>query len=105
MFPSTLTPDGIIDATRSYFDSLGSLTNIVVGFLGGTYSLGKFPRIGFDAYGLGISSCTCIDAFLVRGFFVYEVDAPTFGGAMDLRNLALSTTHLNLCSLRMSKQL
>jgi hypothetical protein len=68
-----LTPGGIIGATRSYFRSLGSLIGFVVGFLGGTYALGKFT--GFDASALGVSSYIGIDACLVCNFFVYDVDA------------------------------
>jgi hypothetical protein len=81
MSPSILTPGGIISATRSYFGSLGSLTSFVVGFLGDTYALGKFN--GSDASSLGVSSCIGTNACLVHGFFICDVDAPVFGGAMD----------------------
>jgi hypothetical protein len=97
MSSSIVTPGGITSVTRSYFQSLGSLTFFVVGFLDGTYTLGKFIR--FDVFALGVSSCTGVDVCLVRDFFIWDVDASTFGGAMDFYNSYLSASHSALCSL------
>jgi hypothetical protein len=99
MSPSILTPGGISSAMRSYFDSLGRLTSFVVGFLGDTYTLGKFPTLRSYAFALGISFCTCIDACFVHVFSVCDVDALAFGGAMDFCSLAMCVIHSALCSL------
>jgi hypothetical protein len=61
--------------------------------------------IGFDAYALGVSSCIGIDAFLVRSFFICDVDAPTFRGAMDFCNSSLSVIYLALSLVRSASHL
>jgi hypothetical protein len=90
MSPSIVTPGGITGVTRSYFGSLGHLTCFVVGFLGGTYALGRF--IGSDASALGVSSCRGVDVFLVSHVFICDVDASSFGGALDFCNSVMSRT-------------
>jgi len=99
--PSMVIPGGITGVTMSYLSSLYSLTYFSLGFLGGTYTLGKLTRSNAS----GVSSCIGVDVYLLRRFFIINVDSPTFGGFMALFTLIRPTTHSTLSFVRFGSSL